>query len=140
MSEQLLLDTVYVLALLNRNDQHHKKALQLQPRVRAASRVFITEAVLLEIGNSLSPVEHRKAAAKFISSCYDNVNNNLHVVPIDTELIRRSLKLFDNRPDKTWTVTDYISFLVMDDKQIKDAVTADSHFIQANYRALMLEE
>jgi len=140
MGEQLLLDTVYVQALLNRNDQHYEKAVQLLPRVRAASRVFITEAVLLEIGNCLSSIDHRKSAVKFIDGCYEKAERNLQVIAVDTELIRRALKLFDDRPDKTWTVTDCISFLVMDDNHIENAVTADAHFIQANFRALMLEE
>jgi len=69
--------------------------------VRAASRVLITEAVLLEIGKALSSIDHRKKAVTFLNSCYENVNKNLHIVSVDTDLLRRSLKLFEDRPDKT---------------------------------------
>lgn len=139
MSEQLLLDTTYVQALLNRRDQHHQKAKQLLPRVRVASLVLITEAVLLEIGNALRAVKHRKAAARFIKGCYDDSDPNLRVVPTDTRLIKRSLELFESRPDKDWSLTDCISFVVMQDRNIRDAVTADGNFLQASYRALMVE-
>jgi predicted nucleic acid-binding protein len=140
MAEPLLLDTAYVQALLNRNDQYHEKAKQLMPRVRAASVVLITEAVLMEIGNALSALAYRKAAAHFIDGCYSGSDKNLRVVPTDTNLIRRSLSLFDERPDKTWSLTDCTSFLTMESHGIRDAVTGDHHFVQAGYRALMLEE
>jgi predicted nucleic acid-binding protein len=108
MPEQLFLDTVYIQALLNRNDQYHEKDKQLSLRVRAASRVLITEAVLLEIGNALSPVEHRKTAVTFFNGCYNNVNTSLQVIPVDGALLRRSLRLFESRPDKNWSLTDSI--------------------------------
>lgn len=139
MSEPLFLDTTYVQALLNKKDQHHDKARELQARVRDASLVLITEAVLLEIGNALRAIDHRAAAVRFIKGCYGGATKNLQVVSTDTALIRRSLDLFDNRTDKEWSLTDCISFVVMGDRRIRDAVTADDHFVQAGYRALMLE-
>jgi uncharacterized protein len=139
MSDRLLLDTVYVQALLNRNDQYHAKAKDLFPSVKAASMVLITEAVLLEIGNALSAVEHRQSAASFINGCYAGKDRNLCVVPVDTKLIKRSLELFEKRSDKDWSLTDCISFMVMEDNKVEQAVTADRHFTQRGYRALMVD-
>ena len=51
---RLFLDTSYVQALLNPRDSHHRRALSLLPRVKAASEVVVTEAVLIEVGNALS--------------------------------------------------------------------------------------
>ena|SRR2546425_1195731 len=96
MSGGLLLDTAFVQALLNRNDQYHAKAKEYWPRVEAAPLVVITEAVLLEIGNALSSI-NRDAAAKFIDKCYTGITQNLRVVPLTTELIKRSLELYSNR-------------------------------------------
>jgi hypothetical protein len=53
-NERLLLDTVFVQALLNQRDQYHDKAKTFLPRVRDAAEVWITEAILVEIGNALS--------------------------------------------------------------------------------------
>lgn len=53
-NERFLLDTVFVQALLNQRDQYHAKAKAFLPRVRDAAEVWITEAVLIEIGNALS--------------------------------------------------------------------------------------
>jgi predicted nucleic acid-binding protein len=62
--QRLLLDTVFIQALLNKRDAYHKRALSFLPRVREASEVWITEAVLLEVGNALGGI-NRQFAAEF---------------------------------------------------------------------------
>ncbi len=131
--ERLLLDTVFIQGLVNERDQHHQRAIALLPRVRAAE-VWVTEAVLTEVADALSS-SHRLGAVRFIRRCYDTAN--IHVVPVDTALLDRALALYEARADKTWGLTDCISFIVMEDLGLADAVTADRHFIQAGYRALM---
>lgn len=134
--ERLLLDTVFILGLLNRRDQYHTRSLALLPRVRTAAEVWVTEAVLTEVGNALSAI-NRMAAVQFIQQCYRTAN--MQVVTIDTLLLTRALQLYEARPDQTWGLTDCISFVVMQEHNLTDAVTADEHFLQAGYRALMLE-
>jgi predicted nucleic acid-binding protein len=36
-------------------------------------------------------------------------------------------------------VKNYISFVVMESKELTDTVTMDKHFVQAGYNALLLE-
>ena len=67
--ERLFLDTAFIQALLNWRDQYHAQAMILLPRVRSAAEVWITEAVLVEVGNALSDVD-RMAAVRFIEQCY----------------------------------------------------------------------
>jgi predicted nucleic acid-binding protein len=134
---RFLLDTAYVLALLDRRDQLHSRALAFLPRVRAAGEVWITEAVLVEIGNALGTY-NRAAAAQFAQQCYDTPN--IRVVSVDTALLQRALDLYRARPDKEWGLTDCISFVVMQDERLTDAITSDSHFQQAGYRALLAEQ
>lgn len=43
------------------------------------------------------------------------------------------------RPDKSWSLTDCISFVVMRDRDIRSALTADGDFEQAGFRALLRE-
>jgi predicted nucleic acid-binding protein len=133
--ERLFLDTAFIQALLNRRDQYHDQALAIFPRVRSAVEVWVTEAVLIEVGNALSDVD-RMAAARFIERCYHTPN--IHVVGVDTPLLMRALRLYRERPDKLWGLTDCVSFLVMQDRRLKDAVTTDDHFVQAGYRAMMI--
>lgn len=136
--DRLLLDTFFIQALLNRNDQYHEKAKDFFPRVQAAAEVWITEAILIEIGDACSD-KNRSAACQFIERCYHSAAANLRLVKVDSLLIRRALDIYCKRPDKSWGFTDCISFIVMDDQDLMDAVTGDKHFEQAGFRALLLE-
>ena len=134
--ERLFLDTVFVQALLNRQDQYHAQAKALLPRIRSAAEVWITEAILIEVGNALSSF-NRLAAVQFIMQCYHTAN--MRVVSVDTPLLNRALRLYQARPEKKWSFTDCISFVVMQDHDLTDVATADEHFVQAGYK-VWLEE
>ena len=89
------------------------------------------------MGNALSAF-NRTAAIQFIQLCYKTAN--MRIVSVDTELLNRALQLYQARPDKTWGLTDCISFAVMHEQGLFMAATADEHFLQAGYRALLLEQ
>lgn len=133
---RFFLDTAYVLALLNPNDTYHEQAKTMLPSMQSAREVWITEAVLIEIGNALAR-SNRNAACAFIDSCY--ITPNVRVVSVDTSLLKRALDFYNNREDKDWGLTDSISFLVMTDQDLKEALTTDEHFQQAGFRALLLD-
>jgi predicted nucleic acid-binding protein len=134
--ERFFLDTVFVQAMLNKRDQYHPQAMVFAPRLRAASEVWITEAVLIEICNALSASD-RIGAARFVRTCYQT--KNIRVVPVTTDLLQRCVEFYAARGDKQWGLTDCISFIVMQEHGLVDAVTADTHFRQAGFRALLLE-
>ncbi len=127
---------MFIQAFLNKRDQYHAQAIAFLPRVRSASAVWVTEAVLLEVGNALATV-NRPGTVQFIQQCYNTAN--LYVVAVDTPLLSRALQLYSERPDKTWGLIDCISFMVMKEQNLTDAVTADIHFVQAGFRALLRE-
>ena len=64
-SDRLFLDTVFIQALLNKHDQYHNQAKLFLPTMRAASKVWLTEAILVEVGNALSAVSRSAAAHSF---------------------------------------------------------------------------
>jgi predicted nucleic acid-binding protein len=47
------------------------------------------------------------------------------------------LQLYRSRHDKEWSLTDCVSFVVMQDEGISDALTGDKHFEQAGFNALL---
>jgi predicted nucleic acid-binding protein len=61
------------------------------------------------------------------------------VLTVDTTLLLRALSLYEQRHDKQWGLTDCISFVVMQDHHLTDALTADHHFEQAGFLALLAE-
>jgi len=132
---RFFLDTSFAVALLNPRDELHATACRWFPRLRGAAEVWVTEAVLTEIGNGLASMD-RQRAALFLRQCHRE--GSFRVVSVDPPLMRRAVELYRARPDKTWGMTDCIPFLVMEDQGLSDALTADRHFPQAGFRALLL--
>jgi len=70
--------------------------------------------------------------------------NSLHAAPgveivaSDSGLFDRGCQLYLSRLDKEWSLTDCISFVVMRERGLSDALTSDNHFEQAGFRALMI--
>jgi hypothetical protein len=62
---------------------------------------------------------------------------DLTVVPADRTLMDAGFALYSQRPDKEWSLTDCISFVVMQREGITEALTADRHFEQAGFTALL---
>jgi predicted nucleic acid-binding protein len=134
--DRFLLDTVFVQAFLDRKDQLHAIAKAKSGLLHSAKEVVVTEAILVEIGNALSD-KNRLGAVAFIDTCYQTPN--IRVVSVDSRRLQEALALYRSRPDKRWGLTDCISFVVMREFGLTAALTADEHFVQAGFRALMRE-
>jgi len=64
-------------------------------------------------------------------------DQSLTIVEANHELFEHGLDLFGNRPDKSWSLTDCISFVVMQAHGLTEALTADHHFEQAGFVRLL---
>jgi len=127
------IDTVYVLALLNPRDRLHRRAIELSQERRAP--LVTSHAVLTEVADALA--EHARHA--WASQTIDDLQSDPDVkcVGIDGATFAGALSLYRERPDKDWSLTDCISFVIMHRQEITEALTADVHFVQAGFRALM---
>jgi Predicted nucleic acid-binding protein, contains PIN domain len=135
-ARELFLDAAYLIALAVPADAHHAKALQLLQQTESSTRLFITtQAVLFEVGDALSKPKYRAAAFNLL--CALEADDKVLIVPTDAGTFASALELFHHRPDKEWSLTDCISFVVMGDNQITEALTTDEHFEQAGFVALM---
>jgi predicted nucleic acid-binding protein len=56
---------------------------------------------------------------------------------LDMGLYEEGMKLYASRPDKEWSLTDCISFIIMQREKITGALTGDHHFEQAGFVALL---
>jgi predicted nucleic acid-binding protein len=63
----------------------------------------------------------------------------VEICPMSAELYSRAFQLYRQRPDKEWGLTDCISFIVMSDRGITEALTTDLHFRQMGFRVLLRE-
>lgn len=137
MRNNAFLDTAHAIALANERDEYHAQAVRLSERMsREGRRIVTTEAVLTEIGNRLAAPSNRRATARYIETLRQE--ETVDVAPGTSELFQRGLALYKNRLDKGWGLTDCISFVVMRERGITDALTIDRHFEQAGFNALLL--
>jgi hypothetical protein len=135
---KVFLDTAYAIALSTHTDQFHANAVQISEHLEASkAQMVTTRAVLLEIGNALSKVRYRLAAVSLLESI--EADSSVEIVPLSEELYANAFSLFCARPDKEWGLVDCISFVVMQERGIIDALTTDEHFRQMGFRPLLRE-
>jgi uncharacterized protein len=127
-------DTAHYVALLVETDEYHEAALRWELR---SAHVVVTDYVLVELGNVLSSLRYRVGLPAFIRRIRSEPTSE--VVPASDALLEKGLALFEQRPDKEWSLTDCISFVVMREHGLTDAMTSDRHFEQAGFRALLRE-
>jgi len=139
MRNKVFLDTSYSIAAAIGKDEFHKRARELAVQIRTKGiRIVTIQAVVLEIGNALSKLKYRQSAIEIIERLESDLN--ISIISLTSELYAEGFQLFRNRPDKEWSLVDCISFVVMREHNIEAALTADEHFIQAGFRALLWED
>lgn len=102
---------------------------------RQRAQLVTTEFVLLEVANALSALSTRIQAVTLI----DGLRSlpTVRIIPAAADLLTSGLTLYRQRPDKEWSLTDCISFIVMQHEQITQAFTSDHHFEQAGFVKLL---
>ena len=135
---EVLLDTSFIVALENRDDPAHQRALAVDRMLIADRATLVTHwGVLLEIGDGYARLGRRQKGMDILTRLAGE--SGYEVVPIDTALLAAATALYRERPDKEWGLTDCVSFTLMRDRSITQAVTADEHFAQAGFQALLID-
>ncbi|MEX2171429.1 MAG: hypothetical protein WD851_19070 [Pirellulales bacterium] len=126
-------DTFYYLALLNPDDAAHARAMAITAERKGA--LVTTRWVLTEVGDAMAAPQYRRRFVNLVQAI--DSDPDTIVVPTTDDLFHRGVMLFSQRLDQTWPLTDCISFLVMQDYSITEAMTGDHHFEQAGFVALL---
>ena len=126
-------DAFYFVARLNRRDQHHDRVVAFSRNFRA--RLLTTDWVLMEVADALAKSECRSRVRDFILHLRQAAGSE--VVPASREVLDRALELYHQHADKEWTLTDCVSFVVMRNGGLTEALTQDHHFEQAGFAALL---
>jgi predicted nucleic acid-binding protein len=129
-------DAGYWIALLNPKDGLHAKALEVSATL-GRSRIVTSEVVLSEVLNAFAGKGEslRNAACALVDRIRSNPN--AEIVPMTSSAFRDAMERYRTRADKTWGLTDCTSFLIMEQKGITDALSADRDFEQAGFIGLL---
>ena len=133
MSNKIFVDTLFVVALINQRDQYHYQSSELANKFEGYP-LLTTDAVLLEIGNALAR-NYKDKGVKIIEQFF--ASDEVEIVRLTPQLFEQAFNLYKTHEDKAWGLVDCISFVVMKQTGITQALTFDQHFVQAGFQALM---
>jgi predicted nucleic acid-binding protein len=130
--KQTFADSFFFLALFNGRDAAHKWALAASKKLEGA--LVTTDWILVETADALCSTTNRARCAEFIDDLRSS--QRVEVESSTRGLFDAGWELYKQRADKDWSLTDCISFVVMRDRGIADALTGDRHFEQAGFKVL----
>ena len=131
---EVFADTFYWLAMLNPDDRHHAEVASYS----VVGKIVTSTAVQLEVMDALAqtPLE-RVRAIEFWD--WSNTSSSVDVIRLNVGVMETGVALYRRRMDKQWSLTECISFEIMQERGIADALTADRHFRQAGFNAVFLK-
>ena len=130
----VFIDTSSLVALVDDTDSLYETATAVMAECRAKKvRFFVSDLVLVEFLNSLCSAKFRMNAIDLV----DTFRRSEQVTVIPTEELEKALALYRDRPDKEWSLTDCVSFILMNEREILQAFTSDRHFEQAGFVKLL---
>jgi predicted nucleic acid-binding protein len=133
LNPAIFIDTSYFLALVNGRDKYHQAAKTIAAQV--APPFVTSEAVMFELGNALARPPHRMLGIQALRQI--RADKNIEIVPISPDLFAQTVAFYQSRPDKAWGLTDCSSFVIMQQRALREALTADTHFEQAGFTRLL---
>ncbi|MBA4180078.1 MAG: nucleic acid-binding protein [Anaerolinea sp.] len=132
-------DTQYWLAVTDRRDQWAPVAARAMARI-TRPEIVTTDEVLVEfLGFVCGGGRYLRELGLGVVRMID-ADPSVTVVPRSRTSFLDGLALYEARPDKGYSLVDCISMVTMRELGIGGALTADRHFRQEGFRALLLDE
>jgi predicted nucleic acid-binding protein len=129
----LFVDTSFFVAFLNPSDRDHGIAADYMDDF--PGRLITTSLVLIELGNFVCAMRHRRLLAPLVTRI--RRDKRFLLLAAKRQLFNAALAEYDARPDQHWSFTDCASFTVMRRFKLTQALTTDHHFEQAGFIALL---
>ena len=132
----LFADAGYWIALWNPRDSLHQQALTITDSLGAYD-VVTTQMVLTEALDAMAGMGEfrRRFAAQMVQALEDNPA--VEIIPQTDAQFRAALQRYASRSDQRWSLTDCASFLVMEERDLTQALAYDRDFEQAGFVALL---
>lgn len=135
---RLFVDTAFWIAWIDPHDVLHEQVGRLAADIFAGPvHLVTTDAVLYEVlaffsrgGSALRGVAAQTARDILSES-------TVQCVQVDRQLLDRGLALYEQRSDKTYSLTDCISMIICRDQGIIDVLTSDKDFEQEGFNRLL---
>lgn len=125
----MLVDTSGWFCIFDAANRQHERAVSYYSSAFAR----ITHSYILAEFVALSEARkrHRGAMLEFLFNLIQD--SDVSIVWVDEQLTMRALELLTIRSDKIWSLCDAVSFVIMSDRRITQALTTDHDFEQAGF-------
>jgi uncharacterized protein len=134
--DQVFVDTVALLALINADDELHRRTVEVYNELsRDRAPLLTTEWVLAEFLNGASSLPMRAGALALHAAL--RASSRVTIVEVSHDSWERGLALYAARSDKEWSFVDCASMAECEPRQIRRVLTRDHHFKQAGLETLL---
>ncbi|PIQ23652.1 nucleic acid-binding protein [bacterium (Candidatus Blackallbacteria) CG17_big_fil_post_rev_8_21_14_2_50_48_46] len=131
----LFLDTGYMIALEIASDQNHQTALNHWKNLVSGQPTLVTTSYVFdEIVTFFNSRGFHSKAVEIGNNLLSSPSINL--IQVEEPLFQKAWLYFQKHHDKGYSLTDCLSFLVMEDLNIETALSFDKHFSQAGFQKL----
>ena len=130
---KIFLDTGYLIALEAVDDQHHQLALTSWQNLSRALPQLVTTSYVFDEVVTFFNSRNRHAKAVEIGNLL-LASSSVKLVHINEHLFHEAWRYFIQHSDKSYSLTDCASFVVMKRLRVQTALTFDQHFVQAGFQ------
>ena len=129
----MFLDTSGLLCFFDEKDFRHNEAFNFikDANIRLTTSYVLAEFIPLCQTRGLN----RKRTLEFVETLIKNPL--IGIVWVDENLHHRGFTLLQNRIDKNYSLCDAVSFIIMRERGINEALTTDKHFAQEGFIKLL---
>lgn len=135
MKNIYFLDTSYILALEIKNEDAHQQVIQNWSALAVSKPYLVTTTYVFdEVVTFLNSRDLHYKAVEIGNQLLQS--SDIELIEIDKILFDRGWQYFQKYQDKSYSLTDCLSFMVMQNREILTALTLDNHFRQAGFQIL----
>lgn len=137
--KQLFADTFYWIAAINPGDDWHNRVRTLTTTLNQV-QIVTTDEVLTEVLTFFATrgIHMRRRAVALVKAVMSNPK--ILVLQQTRDSFLRGIQLYENRPDKGYSLPDCISMNAMRQLNITEILTQDKHFTQEGFVILLGDE
>ena len=133
--ETVFLDSGYLIAVEASNDQNHQIAFShWQKLLRKPPHIITTTYVFDELVTFFNSRNYHKKAVEIGTNLIGS--DLVEIIQVNEELLYLGWDYFQKHEDKRYSLTDCISFVAMQQRDLGKALTVDKHFTQAGFIVL----
>lgn len=129
----LFLDISFVIALELTDERYHSGAKQYWQGLKTSSLQLVTLSYVFDEIVTFFNSRNRHDKAIEVGNRLLN-SPTVQIIHVDEALFFEAWQYFQKHDDKSYSLTDCISFLVMDRLNIQASLTFDQHFVLAGYQ------